>query len=200
MARRSRKLLFNSSTRSARAMRLQLANCSLKSEPELRVGCAHFQAQIPDRKDKSRQFLIEANGSAKEGSERATVFRHSAGQVHLGGKPVTATELAERTADRCEQAFDDDPASSSGGSVLQAAQHDGIVGLLELDERAAIDDLQMILKRADSVSKRVAATHERSDDPERLHARSRAKRKFRAEGSSPPRHSVREDSRARSRE
>jgi len=37
------------------------------------------------------------------------------------------------TADRREQAFDDDLASSSGRSVLQAAQHDGIVGLLELD-------------------------------------------------------------------
>jgi hypothetical protein len=114
---------------------------------------------MPDRKDKSRQFLIEANGSAEEGSERATVFRHSAGQVHLGRKPVSATELAERTADRGEQAFDDDPASSSGGSVLQAAQHDGIVGPLDLDESTTIQDLQMILKRADSVSKRIAATH-----------------------------------------
>ena len=65
--------------------------------------------------------------------------------MHLGGKPVTATELAERTADRREQAFDDDPASSSGGSVLQAAQHDGIVRLLELDKRTTIQDLQMII-------------------------------------------------------
>ena len=156
--------------------RLQLANCSLKSESELMVGCAHFQTQMRDRKDESREFLVEANGSAKEGSKRATVFRLSAGQVHLGGKPVTATELAESTADRREQAFDDDPASSSGGPVLEAAQHNGIVSLFDPDERTTIQDLQMILKRADSVSKRIAATHERSNNTERLHTRPRAKR------------------------
>ena len=191
MVRRSRKLLSLFDQIDAGNC-LQPANCSLKSESELRVGYAHFQAQIPARKDKSRQFLIEANGSAKEGSERATVFRHSAGQMHLGGQPVTSTELAERTADRCEQDFDDDPASSSGGSVLQAAQHDGILELLELDERTTIQDLQMILQRADSVSKRIAATHARAPNALREHHlrphRSRPparQARFRAGGSPP---------------
>ena len=55
-------------------------------------------------------------------------------------------------------------------------KHDGILELLELDERTTIQDLQMILQRADSVSKRIAATHERSNKTERLHARPRAKR------------------------
>ena len=46
--------------------RLQLANVSLESEPELRVGCAQHEAELPGWKDERCQLLIEPDGGAKE--------------------------------------------------------------------------------------------------------------------------------------
>jgi hypothetical protein len=48
------------------ANRLQLANGSLESEPELRVGCAHSEAEMPGGKVERGQFLIESDGRAEE--------------------------------------------------------------------------------------------------------------------------------------
>src|SRR5215212_4218836 len=151
--------------------RLELADGALGGASERGVGRAHLQAEVPGRKDERRQLLVEPNGRAEERPQRGAVVRHAAGEVHLRRGPVAAAELAEYADDRREQGFDDDAAAAPRRSILQAAQHDGIVGRLQVKERAAIEDLEMILERADGVAERVAPAHERSDDAERRKAR-----------------------------